>query len=318
MFSFKQLEALYWIAQLGGFAAAARKLNTTQSAVSKRIRELESVIDAPMFERDRRQARLSEKGEEMLLVARRMLEQRDAAMEQLSQPETITRRVRVGVTELTAMTWLPRLVQRVHRQYPKVVIEAEVDLSVNLRDKMLADEIDLVIVPDVFSEARFSIEPMGAVENAWMARPGLLPSGRVLRVNDLAAHPILTQSGLSGTGLIYQRWFKSISVAPGNSITSNSLVALIGLTVSGMGVSYLPRHCLASLIERGVLEVIETSPALPEVQYVALYRGERKSGLISAIVQLAQESCDFSLLFQTDVSEGQLGAKARSNADLFR
>jgi DNA-binding transcriptional LysR family regulator len=318
MFSFKQIEALYWIAQLGGFAAAANKLNTTQSAISKRIRELESVIDAPMFERNRRQARLSEKGEEMLLVARRMLEQRDAAMEQLSQPEAIVRRVRVGVTELTAMTWLPRLVQRVHRQYPKVVIEAEVDLSVNLRDKMLADEIDLVIVPDVFDEPQLSIKLVGTVENAWMARPGLLPTGRVLGMNELAAHTILTQGGLSGTGLICQRWFKSISVTPGNAITSNSLVALIGLTASGMGVSYLPRRCMASLIDRGVLEVIETSPELPEVNYVALYRAERKSVLIASTVQLAQESCDFSQLFQTEAEEGQPDSQARSNADLFR
>lgn len=318
MFSFKQIEALYWIAQLGGFAAAARKLNTTQSAISKRIRELESVIATPMFERDRRQARLSEKGEEMLLVARRMLEQRDAAMEQLSQPHAIARSVRVGVTELTAMTWLPRMVQLVHRRYPKVVIEPEVDMSVNLRDKMLADEIDLIIVPDAFAEARFSIKPMGAVENAWMARPGLLPSGRVMRVHELAAHTILSQGGLSGTGLIYQRWFKSISVTPGNSITSNSLVALIGLTVSGMGVSYLPRRCMASLIDRGALEVIETSPALPEVRYVALYRGERKSVLIPSIVMLAQESCDFSQLFQSEVAEGRPGSNTRSSADLFR
>lgn len=81
---------------------------------------------------------------------------------------------------------------------------------------------------------------------------------------------------------------------------------------------YLPRHCLASLIDRGALEVIETSPALPEVQYVALYRGERKSALISAIVQLAQESCDFSQLFQTEAAEGPHGSKTGSNADLFR
>jgi DNA-binding transcriptional LysR family regulator len=302
MFSFKQIEALFWIAQLGGFAAAARKLNTTQSAVSKRIRELEDVLDAPMFERDRRQARLSEKGEEMLLVARRLLEQRDAAMEQLSQPETIARRVRIGVTELTAMTWLPQYVQLIRRHYPKVLIEPEVDMSVNLRDKLLADEVDLIIVPDAFAEARFSVRPLGTVENAWMAKPGLLPAGRVLRMEELAVHTILAQGGLSGTGLIYQRWFKSLAIAPANSITSNSLVALIGLTVSGMGVSYLPHACLFSLLERGALEIIQTTPALPDVHYVALYKGERKSVLISSLIMLAQESCDFSKLFQLEAA----------------
>ena len=37
--TFKQLEALYWIAKLGGFAQAANQLHTSQSAVSKRVHE---------------------------------------------------------------------------------------------------------------------------------------------------------------------------------------------------------------------------------------------------------------------------------------
>ena len=45
MITFKQVEALYWISELGNFAAAADKLNTTQSAISKRKNELESVFD---------------------------------------------------------------------------------------------------------------------------------------------------------------------------------------------------------------------------------------------------------------------------------
>jgi len=311
MFSFKQLEALYWIATLGGFAAAARKLNTTQSAVSKRIKELESSFDTALFDRDLRQARLTEKGEELLMVAKRLLEQRDAAVEQFSKPEVVERRLRIGVTELTAMTWLPRLVRQVREHYPKVVIEPDVDLSVSLRDKLLADEIDAIIVPDAFAESRFSVLPMGKVKSVWMAKPGLLPrlsSGpRVLRMHELAQYTILTQGDKSGTGIIYDRWFKSQVVSPSNSISCSSLVALIGLTVSGMGVSYLPHLCLRSLVERGALEVVETTPALPEIPYVALYRGERKSNFISSILMLAQECCEFSDLFQIEDEAAGIG-----------
>jgi DNA-binding transcriptional LysR family regulator len=320
MFSFKQLEALYWIVQLGGFAAAARKLNTTQSAISKRVKELESTFDTELFDRDHRQARLSEKGEEMLLVAKRLLEQRDAAIEQFSKPEVIERRLRIGVTELTAMTWLPRLVRLVRLHYPKVLIEPDVDLSVNLRDKLLADEVDTIIVPDAFAEARFSLIPLAMVKSSWMCKPGLLPTSRVLHMHELASHTILTQGGKSGTGIIYERWFKSQVISPTNSISSNSLVALIGLTVSGMGVSYLPHLCLRSLIERGALEIIETTPALPEIAYVALFRGERKSVFISSILMLAQECCDFTDLFQTDTVEiggMETHGAGRSGVDLF-
>jgi DNA-binding transcriptional LysR family regulator len=122
-------------------------------------------------------------------------------------------------------------------------------------------------------------------------------------------------SSLSGTGLIYQRWFKSLAVVPANSISSNSLVALIGPTVSGLGVSYLPRACLDSLLERRALEVVQATPALPDVRYVALHKGERKSVLISSLIMLAQESCDFSKLFQV---EAMPPSESNSRTDLFR
>jgi DNA-binding transcriptional LysR family regulator len=63
MITLRQLEALYWIVQLGTFERAAAKLNTTQSAISKRIQELEAACHITVFDRDRRGAKLTEKGE---------------------------------------------------------------------------------------------------------------------------------------------------------------------------------------------------------------------------------------------------------------
>ena len=86
MVTFKQLEALYGITQLGGFAPAANKLHATQSALSKRIRELEALFDTPVFDRSLRTSCLTEKGEEMFLIARQLLDQRDAAVERFQRP----------------------------------------------------------------------------------------------------------------------------------------------------------------------------------------------------------------------------------------
>ena len=71
--TFKQLEALYWVVHLGGFAAAARRLHTTQSAISKRIQELEALFNTLLFDREQRRARLTEKGEELFLLAKQIL-----------------------------------------------------------------------------------------------------------------------------------------------------------------------------------------------------------------------------------------------------
>lgn len=299
MMTFKQLEAVYWIAQLGGFSQAAQKLHTTQSAISKRVQELELLFDTELFDRTQRTARLTEKGEEMLVLAERLLAQRNVAVEQFSRPEVVERWVRIGVTELTAMTWLPRLVNLIQQNYPKVLIEPVVDMSVNLREKLLADEVDLIIAPEAFAETRVSFKVLGKVENGWMCKPGTLDWGMGIRLHALAKNRLLTQGDKSGTGLIYDKWFKAMGVQPANTVISNSLVALIGLTVSGLGISYLPRECIDPMVKAGILEVIKVTPTLPDVTYVAMHKGAQHSTLISSIVLLAQECCDFTRMFQT-------------------
>jgi DNA-binding transcriptional LysR family regulator len=298
MLTFKQLEAVYWVAHLGGFSQAAHRLHTTQSAISKRIQELESIFSTELFDRTQRNARLTEKGEEMLMLAKRLLSMRDEGVEQFSSPDVVQRRVRIGVTELTAMTWLPRLVDLIQSHYPKVVIEPVVDLATELRLKLLADELELIITPDVFSDSRLATKRVGKVENAWMSKPGIVSNRKQLRLHELASHRLLIQGTASGTGLLYDRWFKSLGLQFDNTLRSTSLLALIGMTVSGLGVSYLPKHCLEPMIESGALSIVNVTPGLPETEYVASYKAEQRSTLLSSIVMLAQESCDFRHMFQ--------------------
>ncbi|MFL6694790.1 MAG: LysR family transcriptional regulator [Ramlibacter sp.] len=298
--TFKQLEAIYWVARLGGFAQAATKLHTTQSAISKRIQELESLFHTPLFDRTLRTARLTDKGEEMFAVAQRLLGQRDAAIEQFQRPEVIERRLRLGVTELTAMTWLPRLVQRIEAFYPKVVIEPDVDTSVALRDKLLADELDIVIVPDAFEDPRCEARRVGELEMAWMCKPGMVDASRPLRMHELARYRLLTQSNKSGVGMVVDRWLGAQGMKLPVSLVSNNMLALISMTVSGLGVTYLPWWCLQPMIDTGMLATIKVTPGLPVTRYVALYRSDQRSTLIASVTMLAQESCDFARMFQTD------------------
>jgi len=299
MVTFKQLEAFFWVVEAGGFAQAAKRLHTTQSAVSKRVQELESLFDTPLFNRSLRSARLTEKGAEMRLHAKRLLEQRDATVELFQRPEVLERHVRIGVTELTAMTWLPRLVSAIQADYPRVIIEPHVDASVTLRDMLLADKVDLMIVPEVFDDARFLSRRVGMVENAWMCKPGTVARKRRMQMRELAGHRLLTQDDRSGTGQLYNRWLGSIGIKSHNTVFSNSLVALIGLTVSGMGISYLPRKCLAPMVESGVLELLSVTPRLPPAPYAAICREDRPSALVVSIAKLAQAHCDFGTMYQT-------------------
>lgn len=309
MMTFKQLEALYWVVQSGGFSQAAQKLHTSTSAVSKRVHELEAGFDLELFDRTQRTARLTEKGEEMFVLAKKLLEQRDAAIDQLGKPEVIERRVRIGVTEFTAMTWLHRLVEAIQRYYPKVTIEPDVDASGNLKDKLLSDELDLVLVPDVFAEAHLPNHVVGRFSSVWMCKPGFVEPGKRFRLHELASRRLLLQGSRSGAGTAHNSWMKSLGVQPSDVIIVNNLVAMMGLTMSGLGIGCMPEECLTPMVANGSLMVVPCTPAPPEMTYVAMYKGDQRSTLISSIVMLSQECCDFSRMFDisSPASPGEAG-----------
>lgn len=296
MVTFKQLEALYWIDQLGSFEAAATKLNMSQSAISKRIVELEETFSVAMFDRTRRTARLTTKGSLLLEHATDLLYRRDQMLGEVSDKSALVGRYRIGVTELTAMTWLPSLVEAVSEVYPRLQLEPVVEVGAELFRKFEQDQLDLVVLPDIFSDSRSVTVALQTVRLVWMCSPRLLDSERMWTLNDLSEQKLLAQGTSSGSGLFYERWFAHENINFSRTVTVSNLLAQVGLTMSGLGISYLPKHCLQHLLERGDLCEIKCDPPLPDIDYVALYRPGRWVGVSQDIGAMAQRLCDYSRL----------------------
>ena len=291
----KQMEALFWIARLGTFERAAAKLNTTQSAVSKRIQDLEALSDEPVFDRSARSARLTVRGRALLALAEDMLKLRDEATSLLRHGTLPRGQFRLGVTEMTALTWLPALVAALRAAYPTVDVEPEVDSSEALCARLQNDGVDLIIVPDMFRDPRFRAVPVGSVNMSWMCSPRLtLPEGRLPLV-ELERMTILAQDMRSGSALHYRRWLEEQNVALSWKVSSNSLVALMGLTVSGLGVSYLPTEAAAPLVRSGQLRMLDIEPPLPPIPYAALMRAGAEGAYEAHVLRQAQATCDFTI-----------------------
>jgi DNA-binding transcriptional LysR family regulator len=294
MLTLKQLEAVYWVARLGTFGAAADRLYTTQSAISKRIGELEEFFATPLFDRSRRTVQLTPKGRELLEAAEEMLQLRDRLLERMGKEVEVVRHFRLGITELIALTFLPGLVQQIRLAYPTVSLEPEIDVSANLSAKLLRGEVDFIIAPTVLRDPRFTSVPLKKLQLKWMASPSLLSNAKALSLEEIANHPILMQIGTSGVDAIYERWFESKKLAIRRTYAGNSLIALSSLTVAGFGVSYLPALYFADLVEQGLLNVLNSPQRIPAVRYYAVYRNDGPAPLSSVVADLARRLCDFS------------------------
>ncbi|MFJ2331241.1 LysR family transcriptional regulator [Pseudomonas helleri] len=299
MINLRQLLALHWIERLGTFERAAEHLNTTQSAISKRIQELEASTGLQLFDRSQRGARLTAIGEEMLVIAREMLTLAERITSLKDGTHVVTRRLRLGVTELTALTWLPRLIAKLVEDFPGLTVEAEVDMSRNLHEKLVDDLVDMIIIPDTFTAPEITAVPLSMVENAWMAAPGVVEHSGVVGLAELAKYPLLVQGKKSGSGLFVNKWLGTMGIELPKMLSSDSLTAMLGLTAAGLGVTYLPLECFRPLVDEGKLTIIHTDPPLPPVPYMAMYRNDRPSAFVSEVAIRAVEQCDFSRQLQS-------------------
>lgn len=294
MITLKQLEALYWIGQLDTFARAANKLHTTQSTISKRMQELEAAADVALFDRSQRSARLTRKGEQLLLLAEQMLELRRKAETLGQHDESPALTLRLGVTELTALTWLPRFISALRSGFPRFAVETEVDLGRNLFERLYDDRLDVIVTPAAFSDALIATVHLARVRNVWMGSPALVRKRTTHSIEDLTEYTLLLQGARSGTGHWVGDWLRSEGAVARRHFSSDSLIALLGMTVAGLGVTYLPLPCFQPLVSEGKLYSILTRPELPDIPYVAAYRKDRPHAFAGKVAEIAREYCDFS------------------------
>ncbi len=82
------LALLQSVARAGSFAAAARELGLVPSAVTYRVRQIEDALDALLFDRSSRQARLTDAGAELLREGGRLLSELDAVANRVRRVAT--------------------------------------------------------------------------------------------------------------------------------------------------------------------------------------------------------------------------------------
>src|SRR3974390_1645232 len=140
-----QLRTFIAIADTGSFPRAAEVVNKTQSAVSMQMKRLEERLERPIFVRDGRASKLTEDGARLLDYARRIVKLNVETIAAFSDAE-LSGRVRLGVPDDYADRYLPEIMARFSRAYPGVELTVVCEPSVDLLERIDANEIDLSIV----------------------------------------------------------------------------------------------------------------------------------------------------------------------------
>jgi DNA-binding transcriptional LysR family regulator len=290
----RQLEAFFWAAHFGSFSSAATKLHMTQSALSKRIAELEGALGNKLFDRDLYRPKLTAHGRLLLDKARQMLALQGEIQDCMRNTDVLEGECRFGVTELVAMTWLPDLVTLIRKAYPNVILEPYVDLSHRLHEKLLEGTVDFAVMPLNPLQPGLSSELLAQVDFSLMASPSLVERDAMATSALLAELPVLTQISGSGLTPIFDAWAHANGLKLHRILGSNSLTAIAHMVVAQLGIGFLPTAYFSPLVESGHLGCLHTAAELPRLDYFLTYRTVETSALARAMRDAVIKVCDFS------------------------
>ena len=290
LFNLKQLEALVWVADLGSFRKAAQHLNTTQPNISARIAGLEQVLGVVLMQRDAGSVRMTEQGRAVLQEARRVLRCAEALVETAQRVDLIADRLRLGVTELIASTWLPDYLRRLKAAYPGVAVELTVDLSRNLDEGLEQNALDLAIQNAPFGNRATGSVALGQFGYAWVAEAKIAATlkGRC-SVAELIPHSIITHARHTQAYDELAAYAAANGLATERIVPCNSLSFCPQMALDGLGVALLP-SALLNRSEAGKRLVVLDVDWLPSpLRFAARFHRERAARMVEQAAGLAAE-----------------------------
>jgi LysR family glycine cleavage system transcriptional activator len=254
------LAAFESAARLGGFAQAAAELCITPSAVSHRIRQLETLLGEQLFDRSPTGVRLTPAGQRTLQGVREAFDK----LAQLFNTETQGMQLTVGSPPTFARNLLIPRLPEFYQQWPDIDIQLAV--AAPMQDKPERHDVDIRFGKPPFDD-RLSIKLFDD-QLLVLAAPSYLSR------RPLSCPTDLVQADLLRSPLVpWQPWMVAAGLEPrepGRGASFTDLGFLLEAAASGLGVAICPGRLAQHWQENGQLVALFDVAVASESTYYAL------------------------------------------------
>jgi DNA-binding transcriptional LysR family regulator len=280
------LETLCWIARLGSFTAAAQRLNTTQPAISKRVKDLEEAIGVRLFERQGRRMELTIQGRDLVQRTQPLLTRLEDVVVFQDKLSAATGVIRMGVGEIVAVTWFSKLMARLKQVMPSVHYELDIGLTVDMRHRLEIGLLDLAILAAPIDSPQLTATPIGGVDILWLMSSGLAKSrpsqGDVTQM--LEAHPIWCVARPSHMHPMAVETLRQYGLSHQTINTSDSVQSIVEIVASGAGIGILPEPLVAQRLKSQELQLLSAQLKPQRLEFVVAHHRDQNQQIIQRIV----------------------------------
>ena len=246
----KNLNTFIYVAELGSFTRAAERLNFSQSTVSFQIRQLETELGFPLFERINHTVVLTQKGREVLLYAHQIRKLTEEMKENVREDKQPAGHVRLAMADSLQDSLLRNGFRDFRKRYPQITLEVVAAgteemfrlLNHNEADVILTLDSHIVIVREEKAEVHFVASKMNP-----LCREKEVSLTQLCRQDF-----ILTEKGMSYRRIMDERLAElSMEIFP--VLETGSTARILDLVEQGAGVSFLPDYVTEAKVKAGEL-----------------------------------------------------------------
>jgi DNA-binding transcriptional LysR family regulator len=262
------VQAFIRIAELGSFTRAAEVMQTTQAAVSLKLKRLEERLGCRLIERTPRHVQLSAQGTAFLEHARELLAAHGRALTVFAGAR---QRLTIGISDHVAGPELPALIARMNAQDPQLLIEIRIGSSDDLLQSFDRRELDTVIVR--LHVGRNDGEILTEEKFGWFASPSWQHhAGQPV--------PLATMAEPCGVRAMAGRLLDAAGVPWTEIFVGGGVAAVAAAVMAGIGVAALaPRMLPFGAVDVGSKLGLPDLPRLPVLLHSRVKDGRPRDAL---------------------------------------
>jgi len=272
----QQLRYVVAVARTANFSRAAEQCHVSQPSLSQQIQKLEDELGERLFDRLKREVKLTAQGEVFLRRAVRILEEVDAAKREVTDAKELLRGiVTIGVLPTIAPYLLPDVMAGFMEKFPGVEIVVQEDTTERLLKLALTYEIDFVLASHPIHDERLEVQEL-FTEELLLALPTghSLARKRVVNVADLENERLIVMKEGHCLGDQVLRFCERSDLWAQISFRSAQLETIQALVQAGLGLSLIPAMAVRSN-QKNSLEYRSLKSPRPERKIVATWPKQR-------------------------------------------
>jgi DNA-binding transcriptional LysR family regulator len=280
------------VAATGSFSRAARLASSTQSAVSKRIGALERQLEARLFERTGRGARLPPAGRRLLPRAEALTAEVDRLREFVADDaRSLAGVVRLSLQPSVSWPLVGDLVAAVRQRHPNLRLQIAEGPTRQIEESLADGRIDLGVVslpppPGLGeSEALFEV-PLGLVARAGdaHARRGTIPFARFARL------PLVIATMPNGGRVLVEEQARNAGIALNVVVELNSIHVMKKLVARGGLYSLASPSAVATEVAAKELALSRiVSPEIRQTFYLVVGARRHASAAVQRVAELLRD-----------------------------